>query len=921
MAKNTLKEEVNARIDYKAYYEDALGGPLKKGPKGWAKVLCLFHKDTAPSLNVNLDDGSFNCFGCKEKGSIFDFHMRRHGLDFKSALKDLAQRLGIEIKSNGGGKGKGKADTKGKAMKGDRKRHPTLLDEVDIVQELKTQIGLRPLADQPNEQGLLLVEPISGEPGTTAAIVVQIKGGTPKDRLGYYLEFVNGKVTKAKSFFQIIAENKDTLFMTGSDVYYYYAKMHGKQPTATYNYVDATGKLLYQVLRYKNDLTGSKTFKQRRPDGQGGWIWNIDNIERVPYNLPDITKADVVIIVEGEKDCNNAKKIGLVSSCNSGGAGSWPPETNKYFNQKHVVIIPDNDAAGLNHAQGVALNLHGIATSIKFVELPGLPEKGDVSDWLDAGGTLEQLRTLIEAAPEWDPATAPPEESKKTTGESLKSPLLPQIVITKRPLSDLTDDSLAALVIANSPPSIFVRGGCLVRVLIDEKETPKITIHTETSLRGKVARIAAYERETDEGRVPTFPPSAVVKDLLALGEWPLPALAGIIESPVIRKDGTILETPGYDPATGLFYTKPKDLLLPAISPEPTREEVELAKYYLEEILCDFPFKASTDKANAMGLQITPIIRPAIRGAVPMALVDAPTPGTGKTLYTDIISIIATGKNAPVAGIPRDDDEMRKFLTSTLLAGNLLGCFDNIDHPIWSPSLCRLLTCTEWRDRILGKSEEVRLPHLTTWICNGNNLKLRGDLARRCFPIHFDSGMSKPWERTKFKHPRLREWVSSYRGDFIAAILTIARAWFVAGSPKPGTDLPVLGGFEAWTEMIGGILGFIGIEGFLGNLKDFHTQVDLGAVEWEAFLSAWLEYVGAEPQTCKAVAKVLRERGEFAATLPDNLGNILKDPEKSFEKSLGNALNRKENRPYGEKNLAFQRDSTAARAIKWKVVSR
>jgi hypothetical protein len=803
-----------------------------------------------------------------------------------------------------------------------------ILRRLDPAREFQNYGGQVAAGAQPSSTGWLPVfsiDRIENHPSASLNV-----GSDPSQR-GIYVDHApTGKVTKG--FFDLIAQLPGSPFMRWNEVYRHYGRETGvfkngsssnkknSQPKwkifATYDYHDAAGNLVFQTVRMQ-----PKDFRQRQPDGAGGWIWSLAGIETVLYHLPELLPAALIYICEGEKDSDRLRALGVTATCNPMGANKWRKNYNRHLQAKAVVILPDNDLAGKTHGQDVAQNLHGIAANVRVIELPGLPEKGDVSDWLDAGGTLEQLRVLVEAAPEWAPATAPPDGSSNVpAGESPKSSL-PHIVITHRALSDLSDECFAALVTANTPPSIFVRGGCLVRVVIDEKKTPKIAMHTETSLRGRLARTADFKRETDEGRVPTFPPPAVVKDLLAWGEWPLPALVSIIESPVIREDGTILEIPGYDPATGLYYTKPDDLLVPEISDEPTTEEIERAKYYLEELIHDFPFKDLADKANALGLLITPIVRPAIRGAIPMALVDAPTPGTGKTLFTDIVSITATGKNAPVAGIPKDDEEMRKFLTSTLLVGNSLGCFDNIDHPIWSPSLCRMLTATTWEDRILGKSETVKLPQLTTWISNGNNIKLRGDLPRRCFPIHFDSGMSKPWERTKFKHPRLREWALSYRGDFIAAILTIARAWFVASCPKPGADLTVLGGFEAWTAMIGGILGFIGAEGFLTNLKDFHEKADLEGPEWEGFLSAWLEFMGPEPTTCKETARVLREKGEFAATLPDNLGNILNDPEKSFEKSLGNALNRKENRPYGEKNLAFYRDSKTARAIRWKVISR
>ena len=145
-----------------------------------------------------------------------------------------------------------------------------------------------------------------------------------------------------------------------------------------------------------------------------------------------------------------------------------------------------------------------------------------------------------------------------------------------------------------------------------------------------------------------------------------------------------------------------------------------------------------DRANALGLIITLPLRPAIAGNIPMAVITAPAPGTGKSLLQDTVALIGTGKSAPMAGLPRDDDEMRKFITSRLLAGDPLISFDNLELPLWGPSLSRALTCTEWEDRILGGNTTARLPQRAVWIANGNNFKLRGDLPRRTFPIRLDA---------------------------------------------------------------------------------------------------------------------------------------------------------------------------------------
>jgi hypothetical protein len=508
----------------------------------------------------------------------------------------------------------------------------------------------------------------------------------------------------------------------------------------------------------------------------------------------------------------------------------------------------------------------------------------------------------------------PPEPGSETAG----GPGVPAIIITQRFLHDKANDGIKALEAANNPPSLFRRSGSLVRISVDEKEHPRIETLGDTQLRSRLARVAHFLKKTDEGMVPTAPPMDLVKDILALGEWNFPALEGIIQAPAMRQDGTVFNKPGYDPQTCLFYFKPADLSMPNIPENPSDYEVEGYLGYLLEAICDFPFVEDSDRANALGLIMTIPLRPAIPGNVPMAVITAPAPGTGKSLLQDTVAIIGTGKSAPMAGLPRDDDEMRKFITSRLLSGDPLISFDNLELPLWGPSLSRALTCTEWEDRILGGNTTARLPQRAVWIANGNNLKLRGDLPRRTFPIRLDAGLSRPWERQVFKHGNLIEWVSRYRGGFLAAIFTIARAWFVAGKPAPKKPVPVMGGFDAWAKTIGGILSFAGVDGFLENLMQFHHEADLEGQEWEGFLNAWVEVVGQVSKTCQEVAAILRDNSDFAATLPGNLRDVLKSTEKSFERTLGRVLAGKENRPYGENNLALRRVGTHNRAVLWKV---
>jgi putative DNA primase/helicase len=165
---------------------------------------------------------------------------------------------------------------------------------------------------------------------------------------------------------------------------------------ATYDYRDERGDLVFQVCRFE-----PKDFRQRKPDGKGGWAWSVKGLRRLPYRLPELLAAPTdrtVFIVEGEKDADRLAGLGLVATCNPGGAGKWRSDYNAFFVGRDAVILPDNDDAGRGHAQAVAANLAPIAARVWILERPGLPPKCDVSDWLAAGGTREELERLAAEA-------------------------------------------------------------------------------------------------------------------------------------------------------------------------------------------------------------------------------------------------------------------------------------------------------------------------------------------------------------------------------------------------------------------------------------------------------------------------------------------------------------------------------------------
>lgn len=175
-----------------------------------------------------------------------------------------------------------------------------------------------------------------------------------------------------------------------------------KRLVGTYDYLDEDGNLLYQVCRYE-----PKRFRQRRPDGRGDWLWSLGDVRRILYRLPELISASpnrLVWIVEGEKDADRLAEHGLLATTNSEGAEKWPQEcAERILRDRVIALLPDNDEPGRKHARRVAMQMHGIAAEIRIVELPGLPSKGDVSDWLDSGHTVDELKERVLGTPRWTP--------------------------------------------------------------------------------------------------------------------------------------------------------------------------------------------------------------------------------------------------------------------------------------------------------------------------------------------------------------------------------------------------------------------------------------------------------------------------------------------------------------------------------------
>lgn len=268
----------------------------------------------------------------------------------------------------------------------------------------------------------------------------------------------------------------------------------------------------------------------------------------------------------------------------------------------------------------------------------------------------------------------------------------PKIQVNNRHLRDQTADALKALEGANEPPEVFVRAGSLVRVREDEHGTPQIQNMDLNHVRGRLARVADFVKVSKQGEefveTKVSPPELVVKDVMALGGWPFPALEAVVESPILRPDGSISTTPGYDPETRLYYRPLPRFTCGEIPAEPNKRQIRTAMDLVNEAVGEFPYADKASAANTLALLTTSLIRQAIDGPIPLGLIDAPQAGTGKSLLAEIVAIVGTGRAGEMLGASRDDEEWRKAITAKLVGGSTLIIVDNVEGRLYAPSLAR-----------------------------------------------------------------------------------------------------------------------------------------------------------------------------------------------------------------------------------------
>jgi uncharacterized protein DUF3854 len=462
-------------------------------------------------------------------------------------------------------------------------------------------------------------------------------------------------------------------------------------------------------------------------------------------------------------------------------------------------------------------------------------QKVGLDDFFAAGHTVEELQGLATRELREPPNPEPGQER------------LPTIEVGGRRLSEKTADALAALRRANDGTlRLFQQGGALIRLRLDDEGGHRMEPLAPDGMRGELDRVAEWVRTTNKGPQIIDPPLGVVKDVLALPSYELPKLRGIATAPFFTREGQLVVEAGYHPNAGLYLDLRAGFSVRVVPATPSLEDVRRARALIDELFCDFPFIDPSSRAHAAALLMVPFVREMIDGPTPLHGIDAPVAGTGKGLLADLASRVATGQPISVMSDAKDDEELRKRITSLLLEGRPFALFDNIIRRVAGGPLAALLTAETWSDRVLGVSKMVRLAVRATWIATGNNLKFSRELARRTVWIRMDAKIERPWARAEFKHHPIRAWVHENRAELVWAVLVLAQHWIAEGRPPFRTR--TLGSFESWAEVIGGILNAGGVEGFLANTDAFHARADAETADWSSFIEAWAHAHANKPVT-------------------------------------------------------------------------
>lgn len=401
----------------------------------------------------------------------------------------------------------------------------------------------------------------------------------------------------------------------------------------------------------------------------------------------------------------------------------------------------------------------------------------------------------------------------------------------------------------------YERGGRIVRPISERvaasggrvTQTAALIEVDKVYLRDVMNRKIRWERHLrrENQWIGTKAPMELSETILArVGEWGISPIGGVISTPTIRPDGSILKTAGYDAATCLYLHMP--LVLPYMPDKPTRKDGLAALALLKGLLAAFPFvwgeKETKERNGSLSVALSALITPVVRGAmdvVPAHFARAPAAGTGKSYLFDIVAAIALGHPCPVMAAGRDEAETEKRIGAKALAGHPVICIDNVNGDLGGDALCQLISQPICELRVLGYSKMLRVVNRFCVFGTGNNLRLVGDMTRRSLLCSLDARLERPAERVFVGNPVAA--VLANRGAYVAASLTLVRSYIAAGSPKK--DGKPMNSFGEWSDRVRAALIWLGEADPVDTLQTA-SEEDPERQQLAAFLEALSTEAGA-----------------------------------------------------------------------------
>jgi hypothetical protein len=357
-------------------------------------------------------------------------------------------------------------------------------------------------------------------------------------------------------------------------------------------------------------------------------------------------------------------------------------------------------------------------------------------------------------------------------------------------------------------------------------------------MRDTMCRHAHWERfdKRTEEWVKTMAPMNVAVTLLERdGVFKFPEIVGVIATPTMRPDGTLLLKQGYDPATRLLLIEPPKM--PEIPDQPTREDALRALALLEDLISESPFDDEPSRSVALSGLITPVVGGGFAVA-PMHVSSAPVAGSGKSFLWDIVAAISTGQRRIPVIAAGNAEETEKRLVGVMLSAQPLISIDNVNGELKGDFLCQAIEQHVLDIRPLGRSEIARIETGgVTFFATGNNITIAGDLCRRTITSRLDSKLENP-QLKQYKNDPIRKILDD-RGNYIAACLTICRAYTVAG--RPGL-LPRLASFEGWSDIVRSALVWLGKADAVDTMDGIRAE-DPQRATLSDLLHAWADNHG------------------------------------------------------------------------------